>query len=305
MKALQYTAYGDRPVVVEIPEPVPGPGEVRVRVAGAALNPLDVKIGAGHVQEYFPITLPSVVGSDLAGTVERLGPGVTGWSVGDAVITRTDPTAGGAVAEFAVVPATSLVPAPTGIPLQVAAALATAAATAWQAVNEIADVRSGQKVLVHGGGGGVGGFVIQLARRAGAYVVTTASSAAADTVRKLGADEFIDYTSTDFRTVVSDVDVVIDSVGGQTEARSLDVLKPGGLLVALSVPPDFDRAAARGLRAEFVFHASDTDRLAKVVAVANEGLEVVVDRAVPLSSAADAFDYLAEGHAKGKVIVQP
>jgi NADPH:quinone reductase-like Zn-dependent oxidoreductase len=305
MKALQYTAYGDRPVVVEIPEPVPGPGEVRVRVAGAALNPLDVKIGAGRVQEYFPITFPSVVGSDLAGTVERLGPGVTGWSVGDAVITRTDPAVGGAVAEFAVVPTTSLVPAPTGIPLQVAAALATAAATAWQAVNEIADVRSGQKVLVHGGGGGVGGFVIQLARRAGAYVVTTASSAAADTVRKLGADEFIDYTSTDFRTVVSGVDVVIDSVGGPTEARSLDVLKPGGLLVSLSVPPDFDRAAVRGLRAEFLFHASDPDRLARVVAVANEGLEVVVDRAVPLSSAADAFDYLAEGHAKGKVIVQP
>ncbi|MFE2078316.1 NADP-dependent oxidoreductase [Streptomyces misionensis] len=305
MKALQYTAYGRSPVVTDVPEPVPGPGEVLVRVAGAALNPLDVKIGAGHVQDYFPIVFPSTVGTDLAGTVERVGSGVTGWSIGDAVITRTDPTAGGAVAQYAVVPAASLVAAPTTIPLDAAAGLATAAATAWQAVTEIAELKSGQKVLVHAGAGGVGSFVIQLARRAGAHVVTTASSAAAEIVRKLGADEIIDYTRVDFWTAVSDVDVVVDSVGGETEARSLDVLKPGGLLVSLPVPPDFERAAARGLRAEFVFHASDPERLAKVVAVANEGFDIVVDRTVPLSDAADAFDYLAQGHAKGKVIVQP
>jgi len=305
MKALQYTAYGRSPVVTDVPEPVPGPGEVLVRVAGAALNPLDVKIGAGHVQDYFPIVFPSTVGTDLAGTVERVGSGVTGWSIGDAVITRTDPTAGGAVAQYAVVPAASLVAAPTTIPLHAAAGLATAAATAWQAVTEIAELKSGQKVLVHAGAGGVGSFVIQLARRAGAHVVTTASSAAAEIVRKLGADEIIDYTRVDFWTAVSDVDVVVDSVGGETEARSLDVLKPGGLLVSLPVPPDFERAAARGLRAEFVFHASDPERLAKVVAVANEGFDIVVDRTVPLSDAADAFDYLAQGHAKGKVIVQP
>ncbi|MFF9185071.1 NADP-dependent oxidoreductase [Streptomyces misionensis] len=305
MKALQYTAYGRSPVVTDVPEPVPGPGEVLVRVAGAALNPLDVKIGAGHVLDYFPIVFPSTVGTDLAGTVERVGSGVTGWSIGDAVISRTDPTAGGAVAQYAVVPAASLVAAPTTIPLHAAAGLATAAATAWQAVTEIAELKSGQKVLVHAGAGGVGSFVIQLARRAGAHVVTTASSAAAEIVRKLGADEIIDYTRVDFWTAVSDVDVVVDSVGGETEARSLDVLKPGGLLVSLPVPPDFERAAARGLRAEFVFHASDPERLAKVVAVANEGFDIVVDRTVPLSDAADAFDYLAQGHAKGKVIVQP
>ncbi|MCX4428737.1 NADP-dependent oxidoreductase [Streptomyces mirabilis] len=305
MKALQYTAYGHSPVVNDIPKPVPGPGEVLVRVAGAALNPLDVKIGGGYVQAYFPITFPSTVGTDLAGTVEQLGSGVRGWNVGDAVITRTDPTVGGAVAEYAVVPATSLVPAPTTIPLEAAAGLATAAATAWQAVSEIAALKSGQKVLVHAGAGGVGSFVVQLAHRAGAHVVTTASSAAAEIVRKLGADEVIDYTSVDFRAAVSDVDVVVDSVGGETEARSLDVLKPGGLLVSLPVPPDFERAAARGLRAEFVFHTSDADRLARVVEVANEGLDIVIDRTVRLSGAADAFDYLAQGHAKGKVIVQP
>ncbi|MFB7597025.1 NADP-dependent oxidoreductase [Streptomyces sp. NPDC056160] len=305
MKALRYTAYGDTPVVHDLTEPVPGPGEVLVRIAGAALNPLDIKIGAGHVQDYFPITLPSTVGTDLAGSVERLGSGVTGWSIGDAVITRTDPTAGGAVAEYAVVPAASLVPAPTTIPLGIAAGLATAAATAWQAVTEVAKLRPGQKVLVHAGAGGVGSFAVQLAHRAGAHVVTTASGRAAEIVRKLGADDVIDYTGIDFRTAVSDVDVVVDSIGGDTEIRSLDVLRPGGLLISLPAPPDAERAAARGVRSAFVFHASDTERLAGVVALANEGLDILVDRTVPLSEAAEAYTYLAQGHAKGKVIVQP
>ncbi|MEU5088527.1 NADP-dependent oxidoreductase [Streptomyces sp. NPDC021356] len=305
MKALRYTAYGDTPVVHDLAEPAPGPGEVLVRVAGAALNPLDVKIGAGHVQDYFPITLPSTVGTDLAGTVERLGPGVTGWGVGDAVITRTDPTTGGAVADYAVVPAASMVPAPTTAPLGIAAGLATAAATAWQAVTEVAKLRPGQKMLVHAGAGGVGSFAVQLARRAGAHVVTTASGRAAELVRKLGADDVIDYTRIDFCTAVSDVDVVVDSIGGDTEIRSLDVLRPGGLLISLPAPPDAERAAARGLRSAFVFHASDTERLAAVVALANEGLDIVVDRTVPLSEAAEAYTHLAQGHAKGKVIVQP
>ncbi|WP_328869369.1 NADP-dependent oxidoreductase [Streptomyces sp. NBC_00287] len=305
MKSLQYTAYGVRPVVADIPKPSPGPGEVLIRVSGAALNPLDVKIGAGQVHDYFPIAFPSVVGTDLAGTIERMGPGVAGRKVGDAVLARTDPASGGALAEYAVVPVSSLVAAPGAVPLPAAAGLATAAATAWQVVFEVADVQPGRTLLVHGGAGGVGGFVVQFARRAGARVVTTASSAGAALAGKLGAHEVIDYTTTDFRTIVPHVDVVVDPVGGATEAASLDVLGPGGLLIALNVPPNAERAAARGIRAEFLFHTSDADRLAKVAAAADEGLEIVVDRTVPLEDAAAAFDHLAQGHAKGKVIVRP
>ncbi|MGW3348746.1 NADP-dependent oxidoreductase [Nonomuraea rubra] len=302
MKALRYTAYGEHPVVEEIPEPVPGPGEVLVRVAGAALNPLDVKIGAGHVRDHFPITFPSVVGTDLAGTVERTGPGVTGLHPGDPVIGRTDPVAGGAVAGYAAVPVANLATAPASVPLHLAAALATAAATAWQAVAEVAGVKSGQTVLVHGGAGGVGGFAVQLARKAGARVITTVSPAGAGIATKLGAAQVIDYTTTDFRAEAGQVDVVIDPVGGDLEAASLDVLRPGGLLVSLNTPPDAGRAADRGVRAEFVFHRTDAGRLAKV---AGEGLEIVVDRTVPLARAAEAYRHLAGGHAKGKVIVQP
>ncbi|MEV4470127.1 NADP-dependent oxidoreductase [Nonomuraea sp. NPDC049504] len=301
MKALQYTAYGVRPVVTEIHRPEPGPGEVLVEIAGAALNPLDVKIGHGLVKDFFPVTFPSVVGTDLAGTVVRLGPGVTGPRVGDAVLARTDPTAGGAVAEYAAVPVTHLTAAPPALPLGLAAGLATAAATAWQAVHEVAGLRPGQRVLIHGGAGGVGGFALQLARKAGAHVLTTTSPAGASLAGKLGAHEVIDYTATDFRERASRVDVVIDPIGGDVETASLDVLVPGGLLLALNVPPDADRAAAHGLRAAFVHHETDAARLAKVAAA---GLEVVVDRVVPLTDAAAAYDHVAAGHAKGKVVVQ-
>ncbi|GAA5086130.1 NADPH:quinone reductase-like Zn-dependent oxidoreductase [Thermocatellispora tengchongensis] len=305
MKALQYTAYGVRPVVTDIPKPDPGPGEVLVLVAGAALNPLDVKIGAGHAKDFFPIAFPSVVGTDLAGTVERIGPGVSGWNIGDAVIARTDPISGGAVAEYAAVPVANLAAAPAAVPLDLAAGLATAAGTAWQAVVEMAELQPGQTVLVHGGAGGVGGFVIQFARKAGARVVTTVSPAGAEIARKLGAHHVIDYTTTDFRVEARHADVVIDPIGGDTETASLDVLSPGGLLISLNVPPDVERAAGRGIRAEFLFHSTDADRLAKVAAAADEGLELVVDRIVPLPDAAWAFDHLAEGHAKGKVVIQP
>ncbi|MEV1000619.1 NADP-dependent oxidoreductase [Nonomuraea sp. NPDC050202] len=302
MKALRHTAYGEHPVVEEIPEPAPGPGEVLVRVAGAALNPLDVKIGAGHVRDHFPIIFPSVVGTDLAGTVARIGPGVTGWNPGDQVIARTDPISGGAVAEYAAVPVPNLAAAPAAVPLHLAAALATAAATAWQAVVEVAELRAGQTVLVHGGAGGVGGFAVQLARQAGARVITTVSPAGAGIATKLGASQVIDYTTADFRAEAGHADVVIDPIGGDTEAASLDVLRPGGLLVSLNTPPDLGRAADRGVRAEFVFHRTDAGRLAKVAAA---GLEIVTDRTVPLARAAEAFRHLAGGHAKGKVIVRP
>jgi NADPH:quinone reductase-like Zn-dependent oxidoreductase len=305
MKALQYTAYGSPPVLGDVPVPAPGPGEVLVRVAGAALNPLDVKIGAGHVRDHFPVAFPSTVGTDLAGTIERLGPDVTGWRAGDAVIARTDPTAGGAVAEYAAVPSRLLAPAPSTMPLDVAAGLTTAAATAWQVVNELADLRPGQTVLVHAGAGGVGGFVIQLARRAGAHVVATTSANGAGIVARLGAHEVIDYTRVDFRSAVRGVDVVVDPVGGETERASLDVLRPDGLLLSLNVPPDAARAAARGVRAQFVFHSSDADRLTRVATAADDGLHVVVDRTLALGDAAAALEYLAQGHAKGKVIIRP
>lgn len=304
MRALRLTGYGEPAQLLEVPRPAPGAGEVLVHVSGAAINPLDVKLAAGYVKDFFPVEFPYTVGTDLSGIIAAVGEGVGSWAVGDRVVARTDPTAGGAVAEFAVVPAEQLVSAPRSVPLPVAAGISTAAATAWQALHEVAHVQPGQTVLVQAGAGGVGSFAVQLAHRAGARVVATASGAGLAIAERLGADQVIDYTTTDLERAVSDVDVVVDGVGGDVELASLGVLKPGGLLVALPVPPDADRAAARGVRAEFVFHSSDAQRLAKVVSLVDEGLEVLVDRTVPLDEAAGALDVVGAGRAKGKIIIQ-
>jgi len=303
VKAVQITGYGQQAVVGEVGTPTTGPGEVLVRIAGVALNPLDFKIALGSVQGFFPVEFPYILGTDLSGTVTELGEDVAGWNAGDQVIARLDPTRGGAAAEFAVVPADQLVKAPSSIFLPLASGVGTAAATAWQALAEVADVRPGQRVLIHGAAGGVGSFAIQFARDLGAHVIAMASEEGLDIAQKLGAHQVVDYTTTDFTKAVFGVDVVLDTVGGENEPRSLEVLKPEGLLVATPVPPDGDRARARGLRAEFVFHASDADRLELVVNKIDSGTHILLDRMLPIREAADALSYLSHGRAKGKVIL--
>lgn len=303
MKALQMTAHRTEAGLVDLAEPVPGPGEVAVDVTSAALNPLDLKIAAGAVRDWFPVTFPFTLGTDIAGVVGAVGPGVTGWGPGDRVVARLDPSAGGAFAEAAVVGADHLVRAPATIPLEAAAGLPTAAATAWQALTEVAGVRPGQTVLVHAAAGGVGGFAVQLARRLGARVVATASGPGLAIAGELGADSVIDHRKARFEDAVSGVDVVLDTVGGDVGVRSLDVLRPGGLLVAVAMPPDPAAAERRGVRAEFVFHSSDARRLAQVVEQVNAGVRVLVDRVLPLAEGRRALAYLADGHAKGKVLL--
>ncbi|BCJ49481.1 oxidoreductase [Actinoplanes sp. NBRC 14428] len=301
---MQIRAYGDAPRLADVTGPEPGPGEVLIDVAAAALNPLDLKIAAGAMHGMFPVRFPYTLGTDVAGTVRRAGPGAPGWAPGDRVLARLDPSAGGAVATAAVVPAEQLVAAPRSVPPGPAAGAVTAAATAWQALTEVAGVRAGQRVLIHAAAGGVGSFAVQLARRLDAYVIATASGAGVAIAEELGAHEVIDHTAAPFEDRVSHVDVVLDTVGGAVEERSLATLVPGGLLVATPVPPDVARAAARGLRAEFVFHASDAARLETVVKLLDDGLRVLVDREIGLPEAAGGLAYLAEGHAKGKVVVR-
>jgi len=307
VKAVQIARYGDTPALQNIEQPSPDPGEVLVRVAGAATNPLDLKITAGYMHDFFPVEFPYTLGTDVAGIVTTLGDRVEGWAVGDQIVARLDPSHGGAFAEFAVIPAEQLVPAPTSIPLFLAAGAATAAATAWQALTEVADVTAGQNVLIHAGAGGVGSFAIQMARTLDAHVITTASGAGLQIAHDLGADEVIDHTSGPFSSQLApaEVDVVIDTVGGAVEEQSLDVLRPGGLLVAVPMPPDTERASARGIRAEFLFHASDPQRLATVVKMLDGGIQVLLDQTLDLAEAPQALQYLAAGHAKGKVILTP
>jgi len=303
VKAIQIGEYGDAPTLRDVDQPTPGPGEVLVRVAGAATNPLDLKITAGYMHDFFPVTFPYTLGTDVSGTITEVGGRVEGWAVGDQVVARLDPSAGGGYAEFAVVPADQLVRAPTSVPLFLASGAATTAATAWQAVSEIAALQAGQKVLIHAGAGGVGSFAVQMSHALGAHVITTASGPGLQIAQALGADEVIDHTAAPFESHLAGVDVVIDTVGGAVEAQSLDVLRPGGLLVAVPMPPDTERAIARGLRAEFLFHASDAQRLRTVVEMVDADTRILLDRRLTLEQAPEALRYLAAGHAKGKIIL--
>lgn len=304
MQAVRLHGYGAAPVMDEVPVPDAGPDEVLVRIKAASLNPLDNKLQSGAMHGFFPLAFPSVVGTDLAGTAERTGPGVTRWNAGDKVVARLDPTKGGALAEFAVLPASYLAAAPATVPLEEAAGIPTASGTAWQALLEVAGLKGGQTILVHAGAGGVGSFAIQLAHAAGARVIATASGAGLEIARRLGADQVIDYKAEDFAAKVSGLDVVLDTIGGETQVKSFGILKAGGMLVTTVPPPDEALAKAHGVTATFVFHQSDASRLEKIVDRLNAGaLKVLVDRTVPLADFADAFAYQASGRARGKIIL--
>jgi NADPH:quinone reductase-like Zn-dependent oxidoreductase len=192
MKAARLHDYAVDPVIEDVPIPEVGAGEVLVRVAAVGINPLDLLLQGGKRREVFPLPFPYILGTDLTGTVESVGDQAGHWRKGDRVVARLDPIKGGALAEFAVVPAEQLVGIPPTVDLAEAAGLPTAAGTAYQALFETAHVVAGQTVLVHGGAGGVGSFAIQLARTAGARVIATASGTGIELARQLGADQVID-----------------------------------------------------------------------------------------------------------------
>lgn len=304
MKAVLIHDYDAAPVPVEVARPVPGAGEVLVRIRAAALNPLDVKLQRGLMRQFFPVGFPYVLGTDIAGEIEEIGPQVEGWRPGDKVIARLDPVAGGGMAQFAAVPSSQLVKAPAVLAPEEAAGIPTAAGTAWQALVEIATLQRGRTILIHAGAGGVGSFAIQFARRVGAHVVATASGAGLEIARRLGADRVIDYRDEDFTEKVSNLDAVLDTVGGETQQRSFGVLRAGGILIATSSPPDEALAKAHGVTATFVFHASDAQRLRQVAAAIEASrMKVLLDRRVALHRFEAAFTHQASGRARGKIIL--
>ena len=252
---------------------------------------------------YFPLKFPYTLGTDLSGTVQRVGSNVTRWQEGDKIVARVDPTSGGALAECVVVPAAYVAAAPTTVSLD-AAGIPTVALTAWIALFENADLKAGQTVLIHAGAGGVGSFAIQFAHDADARVIATASGDGTEIARRLGADQVIDYKSEDFTKTVSGVDMVLDTLAGETQMGSLKALRPGGMLVATPYPPDEELAKAHGVRASFVFCQPDGTLLQNVVEkIDAKRIKVLVDRTFPLTSFRDAFTHQASGRARGKILV--
>ncbi|MFC9295526.1 NADP-dependent oxidoreductase [Streptomyces sp. NPDC057011] len=304
MRAVVVNEWGGPEVLTEteIERPEPGLNEILVRVHAAGVNPVDWKTRASGALIAWGET--PIVGWDVSGTVEAVGPGVTLYRAGDEVYGMPHfPRQAGGYAEYVVGPARHFARKPASLDHVQAAALPLAALTAWQALVDTAGITAGQRVLIHAAAGGVGHLAVQIAKAHGAYVIGTASEAKHGLLRELGADELIDYRSADFAEMVSDVDVVLDSVGGETGERSLKVLKPGGHLVTLPSPDDVP-ADAQGVRTGWTLVEPDFRGLVQIAALVEEGrLRPVVDTVLPLEEAAKAHGIGERGRTTGKIVL--
>jgi len=312
MKAVRFHQYGDPDVLryEDVEQPVPGAGEVRVRVAATSFNPVDANIRAGFMQGPIPVTLPHTPGIDVAGTVDALGEGVTGIQVGDQVIGFLPMAGPGAAAEYVVAPSEALTPAPKRVALSDAAALPLVGLTAWQALFEHAKLTAGQRVLINGAGGAVGGYAVQLAKQAGAHVIATAGPHSSRRVTAAGADEVIDHTTADVVAAVSEpVDVVLNlaPVEPVQLAALLGLIRPGGVLVNTTVWMPAPTDEERGVRGIDLFVRSDAEQLAHLVELIDGGeLRVEVARRVLLAELpALHADAAAGALPSGKVVVTP
>jgi NADPH:quinone reductase-like Zn-dependent oxidoreductase len=309
MKAVRFHEYGDPAVLryEDVEQPVPGAGQVRIRVAATSFNGVDGNIRGGFMQGPIPVTLPHTPGIDVAGTVDALGEGVQGLEVGAKVIGFLPMAGTGAAAEYVVAPAEILAKAPESIPLADAAALPAVGLTAWQALFDHAKLTSGQRVLVNGAGGGVGGYAVQLAKNAGARVIATAGPHSRAQAEAAGADEIVDYTTTDLAAAVGEpVDVVLNlaPITPEQLAGLLTLIRPGGVLVNTTVWMPAPSDEQRGVRGIDLFVNSDAGELGRLVALIDSGaLRVEVAQRVPLADLPAVHARAAAGALHGKTVI--
>lgn len=307
MKAVRIHSYGGPEVLVyeDAPRPQPETNDVLVRVHAAGVNPVDWKVREGYGKDRLGHRLPLILGWDLSGVVEAVGPGTDRLKVGDEVYSRPDISRDGAYAEYIVVRESLAALKPKSIDHVHAAAIPLAAMTAWQALFDAAGLSRGQRVLIHAAAGGVGSFAVQIAKWKGAYVIGTASTRNQDFLRELGVDSAIDYQSVAFETVVRDVDVVLDTLGGDTQARSWMVLKKGGVLVSTVSPPSAQEAAARGARQVYFFLEPKLAQLEAITKLVDSGkLKSIVNTVLLLAEARLAHELSQAGHVRGKIVLK-
>lgn len=331
MQALVLSRYGgpECTALTDVPVPSPRANEILVRVRAAGLNPVDFKTRAGALKIVRNYPLPIVMGNELAGVVEAVGPGVSRFAKGDRVFARIDKDTMGAFADYAVVHENHAARMPASLDFATTAAVPLAALTALQALRDELHLGAGQRVFIPGGAGGVGTFAIQIAKHLGAYVATTASPRGDALVRRLGADLVIDYTRERFEDKLSGYDCAFDLIGGETLSRLWPVLKRGGRVVSIAGLPEpvtarkdlgrgiglaalfwFAslttrlRAARHGATYRYLFMHPSGDDLAYLASLIDAGtLEVIIDRVFPVAEAKDAMAYLETGRAKGKVVL--
>lgn len=313
----------------EMSEPELGENDVLVQVRAASVNALDCKIRNGEFKLILPYRLPLILGNDVAGVVVRVGARARLFKPGDEVYARPGADRIGAFAELIAMNEADVALKPKTLGMEEAASIPLVGLTAWQVLIERAQLKRGQKVLIHAGSGGVGTIAIQLAKRVGAFVATTTSTANVDWVKALGADVVIDYHKDDFSTSPGGYDMVLSSLGKEVLEKSLRILKPGGKLISISGPPDPDFAQAmglpwiarqairalsyrirqkakrRGVSYSFLFMRASGDQLREITRLIDSGaIRPVVDRIFPFQSTNDALAYVEKGRAKGKVVVK-
>jgi NADPH:quinone reductase-like Zn-dependent oxidoreductase len=308
MKAIRIHARGgpDHLVYEDVPQPHPGSGEVLVRVYASAVIANELRWNETYeTKDGIKRTLP-IPGRDLSGVVVELGPGVTTLSKGAEVYAMLGYGRDGAEADYTIARPFELAPKPRTLDHEQAAAVPLSALTAWQGLFEQASLVVGQTVLIHGGAGGVGVFAIQLAHWAGAQVIATASAGNRGLLRELGANEIIDYTTTRFEDVIHDVDLIFDTVGGDTLQRSWQVIKPGGVLVSIvSPPPPADVTQGHDVRFVWFVVEPNRDELVHIGALIDAGrLRPIIDTVFPLAEARQAYEQAAKGHTRGKIVLR-
>lgn len=307
MKAVRIHSYGSSEVLKyeEAPRPTAGAGQVLVKVAATSVNPFDCAVRAGYMSGWYNYPLPHTPGLDVAGTVVEVGAEVSGFASGDEVYGRVDPGQAGAYAEYVAVNAELLARKPSTLGFQQAAGIPHVMLTAWAGLYAGAEVSAGQRVLVHGAAGGVGHMGVQLAKKRGAYVIGTCSTRNVEFVRSLGADEVVDYTATPFDNVIHGMDVVLDTIGGETQDRSWSTLKPGGILLSTIQTPSADTAATHKVRSGLVFAAMpNAAALVQVAQWADAGqFKVEVSSVLPLAEAQRGHELSETRHTRGKIVL--
>lgn len=304
IQAIRIHNYGESDVLTleTIAQPEPQPNEVLIRVQAAGVNPLDWKIRAGYMKEIFPMPLPFTPGMDVAGIVEAIGADVKALQVGQEVYGELRM---GAYAQFATAPQDAIALKPQTLDFVQAASVPMVAMTAYQGLFDYGDLKPGQTVLIHAASGGVGMFAVQFAKWKGAHVIGTASAANAEFVQSLGADQVIDYNATPFEQVVENVDVVLDTLGGDTQARSYSMVKPGGILVSTAAPPNAQKAQERGIRAEMMNMKPSASLLEEIASLLDSGqVKTLVAQTFSLSEARQAQELSQGGHVRGKIVLQ-
>jgi NADPH:quinone reductase-like Zn-dependent oxidoreductase len=304
MKAIQYKAFGNSNVieVAEVPQPeISNENQVLIQVKAASINPLDIKLRSGIMQQIRPVSLPFVPGADVAGIVVAAGEKVTQFKAGDQVIAVTRE---GGYAEYAIANESHVAIKPTNASFEEATSLVVNIGTAQSVLFNEGKLAKDQKVLIQGAAGATGATMVQMAKNAGAYVIATASGQGIALVKSLGADEVIDYKSQDVSLLANNVDLVVDCAGGESQHQLFGVLKPGGKLFSIVTPPSATLAEKHQVDARFISSNISAGSLATGLALVNEGkLHPIVAKTFPLDEAAQAQDFVSAGGVNGKVVL--